>query len=186
MNTILKYKNIALSNKQIKLVPLSSIYLEKSMVWANDVTLHPLILRNSPVNRETHLKWHDDLMKSSDKIVFAIIENYHGYHIGNTGFYHISEEHKRAEFWILIGEKSEWRKGIGKAALSLMLKFGFRDLQLNKAYLMVSEQNAGAINLYQSMGFHQDGILREHFIIHGEKHNVIAMSILREEFLNEL
>lgn len=179
-------KNVILSSKQIELEPLSVVHLKKTMIWANDIKLHPLILRNSIVDWETHLRWYDNLINSSDKIVFAIIDRENRCHLGNTGFYHYNEEHKRAEFWILIGEHKEWRKGIGKTVLSLMLEYGFTEMQLNKIYLMVSDKNEGALQLYRKMGFKQEGIMREHYIIHGKKHNVIVMSILRRELFNEL
>lgn len=156
------------------------------MAWANDESLHHLIMRNSRVEAKTHEVWYEELLKSKDKIVFAIQKKDTGIHIGNVGFYSYSQEHQRAEFWILIGNKNEWHKGYGKEAVQLMLKYGFDQLLLNRIFLNVNVSNIAAKKLYEKFGFKTEGLLKEHYIIHGEKCDVFLMSILRREYCYEL
>lgn len=178
MNT----RKLELNAKQIVLRSFSEENLEKSKKWANTKLLHPLILRSSFISDEVHRKWYQNLMVDPTKIVFVIQEKSSGIHIGNTGFYNYSCEHKRAEFWILIGEPEFWGKGFGFSALRLMLQYGFEELKLNKICLLVSVKNVPAIRLYERCGFYIEGILRKHYYIGNEYIDVYSMSLLRVEY----
>ncbi|MBP2634699.1 MAG: GCN5-related N-acetyltransferase [Firmicutes bacterium] len=174
--------NLELITKQIILRSFSEENLEKTKKWANTELLHPLILRASFVSDEVHRKWYQNLLADPSKIIFAIQEKSAGVHIGNTGFYNYSCEHKRAEFWILIGEPEFWGKGLGFSTLQLMLRYGFADLALNKICLLVSVKNGPAIRLYERCGFFTEGILRKHYYIEDEYIDVYSMSLLRDEY----
>ncbi len=59
---------------------------------------------------------------------------------------------------IIIAEPG---KGYGKKALLLILKEVFEEYKAHRLYLDVIEYNQRAINIYQSLGFKKEGILRE-------------------------
>ncbi|WP_021167775.1 Spermidine N(1)-acetyltransferase [Sporomusa ovata DSM 2662] len=176
---------LEMNAEQIVLRSFSEANLEKSRKWANTKLLHPLILRSSFVSNEEHRMWYQNLLVDPSKIVFAIHEKSSDIYIGNTGFYNYSCEHKRAEFWILIGEPEFWGKGFGFSTLRLMLQYGFQELSLNKICILVSVKNSPAIRLYQRCGFFTEGILRKHYYIKNEYIDVYSMSLLRVEY-NEL
>jgi len=171
-----------LIGKQIQLVHLEKEDLPKSQTWVNDPALKVLMLRVLPVTRMDQEKWLEEIVRNPAKMVFAIKLLESGEHIGNAGFYHIDWLHRRAEFWILIGERGYWGRGVGAEVVALMQRFAFCDLNLNKIYLHVGSTNEKAVSLYQKLNFVTEGVLREHYFLDGKYHDVLAMSVLRQDY----
>ena len=171
-----------LIGKKIKLIPLEKEDLSKSRSWVNDTSLASKLLRVLPVTQTDHEKWYQDIVQDPSKMVFAIKTLSDEEHIGNTGLYHIDWIHRRAEFWILIGEREYWKKGIGAEVVTLIQKFVFNNLNLNKLYLNVGKDNNEAIGLYKKLDFVEEGVLKEHYFIEGKYLDIITMSILKRDF----
>lgn len=81
----------------------------------------------------------------------------------------------------LIGEKSEWSKGLGQDALRLLLDYGFNILNLNSIELIVHEDNVRAIRCYEKLGFQVMGRQCEVKINGTRKLDVLMMDILSSE-----
>src|SRR5690606_15122000 len=81
--------------------------------------------------------------------------------VGHVGFYQIDYRIRKAEFAIMIGDKSLWNRGLGSQITGAVLDFGFRQLNLHRIYLNVLASNQRAIHLYKKIGFQQEGILRD-------------------------
>lgn len=102
--------------------------------------------------------------------------------VGIVSLSNIDYKNRSAECIIDIGEKATWGKGIGKAALSLILEYAFRELNLHRVFLNVFSFNERAIKLYEKMGFMREGVLRQAFYRAGW-HDIVIMSILKNEYL---
>ncbi len=174
--------NMVLKNKNIILVPLRSEHLERSRQWVNDRSLWPLILRSGHVSKTDQRKWYRNIQKDPQKLVFAICHGPERRHVGNTGFYERNDIHRRAKFWIFLGDKDFWGQGVGSIAARMMLDYGFRCLNFEKIYLEVSVQNVRAIRLYRKYGFRREGILRKHYRIRGKWFDAYVMSLFRKKF----
>lgn len=168
----------------VKLVPLDREHLENSFAWANDPALKPLMLRVLPVCWASHERWYNGIVSDPSKMVFAILQGEDLRHVGNTGLYHIDFLHRRAEFWIMVGDPGRQGKGIGSVATTLMLNFAFVHLNLHRLFLYVDIGNARARTLYARQGFTEEGMLRQHVFIEGAYRDVVVMSLLRKEFLD--
>ena len=86
--------------------------------------------------------------------------------------------------WIYL-DKRCWNKGYGKEAVLLLLEFAFKSLNLNKVYLDVGAFNQKAVNIYKSLGFEKDGILRQDVYMNGQYIDVIRMSAIESEVLRK-
>lgn len=170
-----------LIGKKIKLLPLEKEDLPRSRSWVNDACLNSRMLRVLPVTQVEQEKWYEDIVQDPSKIVFAIKTLDGEEHIGNTGLYHIDWIHRRAEFWILIGQQDFWRQGIGSDVVSLVQRYAFNNLNLNKLYVNVGVDNQEAIALYKKLNFVQEGMLKEHYYIEGNYIDIITMAILRKD-----
>ena len=175
-------REILMKGKKVQLIPLEEEHLAKSRFWVNDAFLSSKMLRVLPVTKSEQEKWYQDIVQNPLKIVFAIKTLDGGEHIGNTGLYCIDWIHRRAEFWILIGERNFREKGIGAEVVSLMKRYAFNGLNLNKLYLNVGADNQEAIYLYKKQNFIQEGILREDYYIEGKYLDIIIMAILRKDY----
>ena len=64
-----------------------------------------------------------------------------------------------------------------------MLVHAFNNLNLNRGFLYILEENKRSINLAKKCGFIEEGILRHHIYKNGEYKNLLIMGILKEDFI---
>jgi len=102
--------------------------------------------------------------------------------IGNVGFFNLNQHDRSAEIGIFIGEKKYWDQGYGIAAMQLMLKHGFEDLNLNRIYLTVYDTNPRAIRAYEKAGFILEGCLRQERFLEGRYVDALLMSVILSEW----
>lgn len=178
---LVEYSKIMNSRKRnvVFLRPLAVCDLERSRRWVNDRALWPLILRNSVVSRKNQAQWYHDILTSKQKKVFAIVIRQGCRHVGNAGFYEISREHRRAKFWIFLGERKTRGKGYGAEATAQMIRYGFDKLGLEKIFLEVAVSNSCARALYSRFGFSCEGVLKHHYRIGRRWFDVEIMALLR-------
>lgn len=151
--------------------------------WANDseVTYY-MFMGAMPNTIELLEEEYEQLVKSKNDVVFAVIEKETDIHIGNVGLYVINWISRSAEFRIIIGEKEHWDRGIGTEATKFTVEYAFKRLNLNKVWLGVNAAHKGAIRAYEKAGFVHEGILRQEIYRDGTYYDAVRMSILREEY----
>ncbi len=110
------------------------------------------------------------------------IETKAGRVIGDIGLFGVSAENREAYVGIMIGEKDCWSSGYGSDALRTLLRFAFDEMNLHRVALHVFDFNPRAIASYRKCGFVEEGRLRQAMYRAGQHHDVVMMSILREEF----
>jgi RimJ/RimL family protein N-acetyltransferase len=102
--------------------------------------------------------------------------------IGYAGLANLSATNQSGEYFILIGEKAYWGKGVGTAVTKQVLTLGFTEHHLNRIMLTVSEPNVGGLKAYTNAGFVVEGRLRAACCRNGQFHDKIVMSILQAEW----
>lgn len=121
-------------------------------------------------------------VESPVNTVFTVEERPSGLAIGVAGLYDIHPTARKAEFRVLIGEKRCWNKGYGTEVTELLTFYGFDRLNLNRVWLGVIDENAGAVRAYQKAGFRVEGRLREELYRNSRYYDSIRLSILRSEY----
>ena len=81
---------------------------------------------------------------------------------------------------IAISEKGN---GYGREAVRLIKKFAFEETRTHRLWLEVVENNDRAFKLYESEGFVTEGTHRESAVMGGQRVSLIAMSMLRREYM---
>ena len=102
--------------------------------------------------------------------------------IGNAGLADINHAHRTAEFFIMIGDKESWGKGIGTEVTGLMLDFGFTCLGLAQHLPLGTRANERGIRAYRRAGFRMAGRLRQCSRLGGRAYDEILMDCLATEF----
>jgi RimJ/RimL family protein N-acetyltransferase len=102
--------------------------------------------------------------------------------IGFFGLWDAEINHRDCIISIGIGEPEYWGKGYGTDAMRLALRYAFTELNLQRVSLFVFAYNTRAIQSYTKAGFKMEGIQRKAMLRDGERHDVVAMGILREEW----
>jgi RimJ/RimL family protein N-acetyltransferase len=87
---------------------------------------------------------------------------------------------RSSEITVLI-DPDKRRKGLGKDALKTLSKYLFFQRGLNRVYAQFGDFNKPALKLFDSVGYKQDGTLRQHHFYKGEFHNSLVYSLLRFE-----
>ena len=81
---------------------------------------------------------------------------------------------------IAISEKG---KGYGKETMLAILKYAFEERNTNRFWLDVYPDNTIGIQLYESLGMHRDGVLRQNYKAERGYLDQIIYSMLRSEYI---
>jgi RimJ/RimL family protein N-acetyltransferase len=170
-----------LEGTKVRLRPLEESDLPTCVVWMadRDVTRW-LAAIGEPPTLEEERHWYERRRSDPDSVMWGI-ETVDGRLVGNVEL-RLTPAARRAEIGIVVGEKSEWSKGIGTDTVRLVLRYAFQELGLNRVELTTDEDNARAIRCYKKCGFAREGLLRQHRLIDGEFGNTVVMAVLREEW----
>ncbi len=123
------------------------------------------------------------ILGSSNSKSYIIEDNETNKPIGITSLVNIDVKNRNAELIIDIGEKSYWGKGLGTEAVRTILEYAFLELNFHRISLRVFSLNPKAIHIYTKLGFKQEGVSRQSLYRNGEWHDIINMSILKDEYL---
>jgi len=82
---------------------------------------------------------------------------------------------------IVIAQKG---RGYGRESMEALLKYAFETLKFNRFWLDVYPDNAVGIKLYESLGLHRDGVLRQNFKSERGYLDQIIYSMLKEEYFH--
>ncbi|MDR0388239.1 MAG: GNAT family N-acetyltransferase [Treponema sp.] len=169
-----------LVGKKCYLSPMDENDAEKFTEWLNDLELMiNLQIYNSVFNVENERRLLSDLSKEQN---YSIIDFENDELIGTCGLLDIDHLNQTAETGIFIGNKNYLNKGFGSEALTLLLDYGFKALNLNNIMLKVYSFNKRAIKSYEKVGFKIIGNRRNALRRGKETYNVIFMDIVEKDF----
>ncbi len=168
----------------ITLRKLSDSDVKPFYSWINDseVIRYSLSLFETIETKAEINNWFRSLFQSED-INLGIVLKSTNQLIGYAGLCKISQINKSAEYFIFIGEKSLWGKGIGKIVTKKILQIGFVNYGLHRIMLTVSEHNTGGQKAYKSAGFVEEGRLREATYKGSRYSDKIIMSVLKPDWI---
>ena len=86
------------------------------------------------------------------------------------------------EVGIVLAKEEHRGKGIGREALSLLLRYAFDTLGLRRVELTVFAENSRARLCYLKAGFIEEGVARQKTWKNGKFHDVVSMAILRDDW----
>jgi RimJ/RimL family protein N-acetyltransferase len=153
--------------------------------WRHDEEVIKLLGGNHFfVSSERERKWVEDkIFNDQDSVYLAICLKENQRLIGYTCITHIDLRNQKAEAGgTLIGDKSLWGKGYGREAAELRLRYLFDQFPINRNYVYCLEEHDATIQMLVSLGYKQEGILRQEVFKNGEYKNLILFSLLREEY----
>lgn len=175
-----------LKGNNIILRPLKIEDLEKTHEWRNDLELIKLTQGiRFPKTLEMDKEWFQYALndKSNKNIYFGIDVIESGIFIGIIQLNNIDFISGIAEFGVVIGENKVRGKGFGKESMNIILNFAFNILNLRKISLRVIEINEKARLLYNSLYFKEEARLKKHVFFDGVYHDVIILSLFKEDFI---
>jgi RimJ/RimL family protein N-acetyltransferase len=127
----------------------------------------------------------DQFYRSFQHILLGVVMKETNDLIGIVGLKDINTLNQTAEFYVKI-DPSRQGKGYGTEATTLMLRYGFLELNLNRIQTQDMEENMGGWRADEKAGFKLEGTLREAILRFGRYHHVRVYSILRSEYMEQL
>lgn len=102
--------------------------------------------------------------------------------IGSCGIYDWHQSFCRATIGYELGTRY-WEQGFMSEALTEVIRFGFRQMRLNRIQALVEPPNDASRQLLTSLGFQEEGLLRNYMFYKGEYRDLVMYSLLREDFV---
>lgn len=166
-----------LDSERLKFIPLSIDHLSEDYVeWLNDFDVYKYLETGGNYTIEKLTDFLTSVEKSN-VLFYAIHLKSNNLHIGNIKIDPINLRHRIGEYGIMMGRKSEWKKGYAKEASLRIIDYCFQVLDLRKITLGVVSDNISAIELYKKIGFVQEGEYKNHAFHNGEYLDVTRMAL---------
>jgi RimJ/RimL family protein N-acetyltransferase len=110
------------------------------------------------------------------------VETLDGRLLGDCGCYDVSAQGRSCQVGWMIGDPEARGKGFGTDMILTLLRYLFRERNMERVMLTVFSYNAHGIRLYEKLGFVREGVLRENVFAMGRYHDEHAYSMLRREY----
>ena len=171
-------------------VTLRSLEAEDAEVfylWSQDreVTQFSVSSYAFPQSQTDISAWLSKVNKDSKMVLFGICCIKTGKLVGYTGLVSMSRINRSAEYFILIGDKHYWGKGVATNVTQLVTSYAFRDLGLHRLELTAFVDNKAAIRAYENAGYQHEGIKRQAGFRHGGFYDKVQMSVLVSDDMPE-
>jgi diamine N-acetyltransferase len=173
---------MTIPGKRIRLRAIERSDIPTFVRWFNDPEVTKHLGLYLPMSQAQEERWFERHLQDEKRHIFGI-ETVDGKLIGNIGLEDVNWKDRSAELGIVIGEKDYWDKGYGTEAVTTLLGFAFRQMNLHRVYLRVFEDNPRAKRSYEKCGFQLEGRLRESSFSDGRYRDEWIMGILRDEFI---
>src|SRR5262245_27810129 len=168
----------------IELLPYQPSFLQAFIEWRNQ----PLSVRFNPLKAMscdeivkklegegtdlTHLEKHES---------FCWFVSAAGEVVGAVSLKNISHSMSYGEIGYSIAV-SHHGKGIATAAVRLLVNKIFAESKLRKLIAYVHEDNHVSRRVLEKLGFQQEGLLRDHYVINGAPVNEALYGLLKREW----
>lgn len=150
--------------KDIKLRALEPEDLELLYEWENNITYWTISNTVSPFSKYTLKRYVENSHKSiyeTGQLRLMIDHIPDKVSIGTIDIFDFDAYHKRAGLGILIANEEYRRKGYATMALTCLVHYCFKTLQLHQLYCNILANNCESIDLFKKTGFVESGVRKE-------------------------
>lgn len=170
-----------LSGKKVYLTTVEEENLEQMRKWRNEPGLRRYFREYREISRTMQKKWFEKINNDNNQVNFEIHDASSGKIIGHCGLYYINWVSRTGEFGIYIGDKEYRSGGYGSDTLRTLVKYGFEDLNLNRIWCEVYDNNS-SIEVYKHLGFKMEGTLRQNYYNEGRYWDSHVLGMLKSEY----
>lgn len=165
----------------ITLRPLEESDVDELMTYVNDPEVVGNFATMGAVTRDQELAWIRAMRASDTDRVWAIVGD-DGRFLGNCGIHKIWWPARNGRLGIVVGHKATHGKGVGTAALRLLLAEGFQTLGLHKLWLVHFAGNERMRHVAGKLGMTQEGVLRDEYFHQGRFHDMVRHAVLEDDW----
>jgi hypothetical protein len=174
-----------LKGKLIGLTAVEREDLDQLRDWRNNTAFRMHFREHRELNMPMQEKWFEQqVLNDANTMMFSIRRLTDQELLGCCGFVYINWIHRHADLSLYIGWNDAYIDDIGYAeeSCNLLFQYGFNELNLNKIWTEIYEFDAKKKTLYEKLGFHQDGLLRQNYFYDGKWWASRILSLLASDF----
>lgn len=101
--------------------------------------------------------------------------------IGKCVLFNCSSANRRAEVGYVLN-RGHWGRGLMREALQAMIDHAFGPLGLHRLEADTNPANAASLGLLQRLGFRQEGLFRERWLVYGEWQDSVMLGLLKSDW----
>ena len=148
--------------------------------WRSSPEVADTMFTNEPISWEQHLVWLERTLDDPTKRYWII--EHDDVAVGVASLVEIDERNRRCAWTFYLGEP-DTPGPVGLAVEFEVMAVVFADLGLNKLISEVLAINDRVVQLHEHVGFQREGVLREHVHRSDGVHDVVVLSMLRDEWM---
>ncbi|MGB0835935.1 MAG: GNAT family N-acetyltransferase [Psychrobium sp.] len=169
----------------VTLRPLNENDAQEFYLWSLDreVTKYSISSYAYPQSPSDITKWLASINASNKIVSLGICCPQSNKLIGYAGITSISALNRCGEYFILIGDKSYWGKGIATEVTKLITEYGIKTLGLNRVELTAFSENPAAVKAYEKAGYQHEGVLRQAGFRDGQFYDKVMMAVLAQDWI---
>jgi RimJ/RimL family protein N-acetyltransferase len=161
--------------------PLKMDLAANMFSWMQDPDVSANIGLSHAPSLDKTLEWIGNALQENSIWPYAIFLN--ARHVGNVVLDQVDRYLDCARLSVYVGASEARGSGVGRTGMYYALRECFLERGLHKVWLTVHVRNAGAIRTYVALGFQVEGILRDGFLLNGERLPALYMGLLHQDFL---
>jgi len=156
---------------------------EVMATWFEDLeTSHFLGLRNPP-SVEMEKEWLEKGAKDPNSVLWVVEAD--GRLVGTNAIRNIDWKNGFGTTGTLIGDRSVWRKGIGRESMQLRARYAFTQLPLRKLKSSYFDGNVASGRAQAAAGYREIGRYRADRYVDGRWVDEVVTEVLREDWLKD-
>lgn len=134
--------------------------------WINNPQNNKYLHYDLPLENERTLAWYKNIRDRTDRYDGVIEVD--GIAVGLIGLLSIDENNRKAELYVCICDNRFRGQGIAKESVKLIIGYAFTIINLKKVYLYTEIENIAAQQLFESVGFKKEVLLKKDLFYNGK------------------
>jgi UDP-4-amino-4,6-dideoxy-N-acetyl-beta-L-altrosamine N-acetyltransferase len=148
--------------------------------WRNQPEVARYMYTDHEISESEHAAWFGGAMSATDRHYWVI--ELDGIPVGLANLYDIRPQHRRTYWAFYLADPAVRGRGVGSATERFVLDHVFRVMAFEKLCCEVLSSNPIVAEMHAKFGFSVDGTLRSHIWKGDHFEDVIAMSVLADEW----
>jgi RimJ/RimL family protein N-acetyltransferase len=150
--------------------------------WLDDPELRRQIGARAPMSESEAEEWFERISADPARAWYVIVSDDDERVIGEAGLLRMDPAWRTTDMTVIVGEPDARGKGYGTEAGELLLDFAFQYMGFHRVAIGVVGFHEEALRFWERLGFRREGVQREGYLLDGEFHDFVMMSILEGDW----
>jgi RimJ/RimL family protein N-acetyltransferase len=171
-------EQVTLTTPNLRLEPLGPQHFDGAWAALQDEESRRLTGTHMEFTQEQIREWLASRADAHDRADWAIIRITDDAYVGEVVLNDLDPHNESMGFRISLSAQGLFGKGYGSEATKAVVDYGLQVVGLHRISLEVVDFNTRAQRVYEKVGFHSEGLLRDAWYWDGEWSDVVVMAIV--------